>query len=194
MLDRGDRQEATFRDDHDRERFLAALGEVCARAGWRVHAFVLMTNHYHLLIEIPEPNLVARMRWFQTTHTVRFNRRHRSSGHLFQGRYKAVIVDPEERGYFVTLSDYIHLNPVRARMISLEERLFDYRWSSYRWYAASGAAGRNSGSEQSEIQSEIRGQRSIGNGSAVAAPRTCRFARSSFRDRSFHAKNTATIG
>jgi putative transposase len=95
-----------------------------------------MTNHYHLLVETPEPNLVAGMRWFQTTYTVRFNRRHRLSGHLFQGRYKAVVVDPEESGYFVTLSDYIHLNPVRARMISLQEQLFDYRWSSYRWYAA----------------------------------------------------------
>ena len=97
-----------------------------------------MTNHYHLLVETPEANLVAGMRWFQTTYTVRFNRRHRLSGHLFQGRYKAVIVDPEEREYFVTLSDYIHLNPVRAGMISLAERLFDYRWSSYRWYAAKG--------------------------------------------------------
>jgi hypothetical protein len=93
-----------------------------------------MTNHYHLLVETPEPNLVAGMRWFQTTYTVRFNRRHRLSGHLFQGRYKAVVVDPNERGYFVTLSDYIHLNPVRAGMIGLGERLFDYPWSSYRWY------------------------------------------------------------
>ena len=136
VLDRGDRQEPIFRDDRDREIFLATLGQACARTGWRVHALVLMTNHYHLLIETPQPNLVVGMRWFQTTYTVRFNRRHQVSGHLFQGRYKAVIVDPEERGYFATLSDYIHLNPVRAGMISLQERLFDYRWSSYRWYAA----------------------------------------------------------
>jgi hypothetical protein len=93
-----------------------------------------MTNHYHLLVETPQPNLVAGMRWFQTTYSVRFNRRHRLSGHLFQGRYKAVVVDPAERRYFAALSDYIHLNPVRARMISLQERLFDFRWSSYRWY------------------------------------------------------------
>src|SRR5882724_133583 len=136
LLDRGDRQEAIFRDDADREQFLSTLGQACERTGWRVHAFVLMTNHYHLLIETPQPNLVTGMRWFQTTYTVRFNRRHRISGHLFQGRYKSVVVDPEERGYFATLSDYIHLNPVRARMISLQERLFDYRWSSYRFYAA----------------------------------------------------------
>ena len=135
LLDRGDRREAIFRDDCDRESFLATLGQACGRTGWRVHAWVLMTNHYHLLVETPQANLVAGMRWFQTTYTVRFNRRHCLNGHLFQGRYKAVTVDPEERSYFVILSDYIHLNPVRAGMISLEQRLFDYPWSSYRWYA-----------------------------------------------------------
>jgi len=136
LLDRGDRREAIFRDDIDRRAFVVTLGEVCGRTGWRVHAFVLMTNHYHLLVETPQPNLVAGMRWFQTTYTVRFNRRHRLSGHLFQGRYKAVVVDPGATGYFSALSDYIHLNPVRARMVSLQDRLFDYAWSSYRWYAA----------------------------------------------------------
>ena len=89
VLDRGDRREAIFRDDADRERFLATLGEACLRTGWRVHALVLMSNHYHLLIQTPHANLVAGMRWFQTTWTVRFNRRHRLSGHLFQGRYKS---------------------------------------------------------------------------------------------------------
>ncbi len=136
VLDRGDRQEAIFRDDQDREEFLRTLGQATERTGWRLHALVLMSNHYHLLLETPQPNLVAGMKWFHTTYTVRFNRRHRVHGHLFQGRYKAVVVDPEERGYFVTLSDYLHLNPIRARMVSLQERLFDYRWSSYRWYAA----------------------------------------------------------
>ena len=95
-----------------------------------------MTNHYHLLVETPQPNLVPGMRWFQTTYTVRFNRPHRVSGHLFQGRYKAIVVDPEESGYFALLSDYIHLNPVRAGMISLQDRLYDFAWSSYRWYVA----------------------------------------------------------
>src|SRR6266853_356325 len=136
ILDRGDRREAIFRDAEDRERFLTTLGEACGRTGWRIHAWVLMSNHYHLLVETPQGNLVAGMRWFQTTYTVRFNRRHRLSGHLFQGRYKAVVVDPEERGYFATLSDYIHLNPVRARLVRLDQRLFDYPWSSYRWFAA----------------------------------------------------------
>ncbi|MDQ3413943.1 MAG: transposase, partial [Verrucomicrobiota bacterium] len=153
LLERGDRQEAIFRDDLDRERFLATLRQACARTGWRVHAFVLMSNHYHLLVETPEPNLVAGMRWFQSTYTIRFNRRHRLSGHLFQGRYKAIVVDPEERTYLVTLSDYIHLNPVRARLISLQERLFDYRWSSYRYYAAK--AGRPEWFEPSRVFGEL---------------------------------------
>jgi REP element-mobilizing transposase RayT len=153
LLDRGDRREAIFRDDTDRAQFLATLGQVCERTGWRVHAFVLMNNHYHLLVETPHPNLVAGMRWFQTTCTVRFNRRHRLSGHLFQGRYKAVVVDPEERGYFGALSDYIHLNPVRARMISLQDRLFDYPWSSYRWYAAK--AGRPEWFEAQRVLGEL---------------------------------------
>lgn len=136
LLDRGDRREAIFRDEADHARFLATLGEVCARTGWRVHAFVLMSNHYHLLVETPQPNLVAGMRWFQTTWTARFNRRHNLCGHLFQGRYKAIVVNPDERHYFVRLSDYIHLNPVRAGMISLSQRLFDYNESSYPFYAA----------------------------------------------------------
>src|SRR5437867_12051476 len=95
-----------------------------------------MSNHYHLMIETPHANLVAGMRWFQTTWTMRFNRRHNLSGHLFQGRYKAVVVDGEERGYFAALSDYIHLNPVRAGMVGMTQRLFDYQRSSYRLYVA----------------------------------------------------------
>src|SRR5690349_15904543 len=116
VLDRGDRREAIFQDEKDRELFLTALGEVCLRMGWRVHAWVLMGNHYHLLLETPEPNLVAGRHWLQTTYTVRFNRRDRLCGHLFQGRYKSVLVDAEAGGYFAVLSDYIHLNPVRARL------------------------------------------------------------------------------
>jgi REP element-mobilizing transposase RayT len=136
LWDRGDRREAIFRDETDHIGFVTTLGEACVRTGWRVHAFVLMSNHYHLLVETPQANLIAGMRWFQTTWTARFNRRHGLCGHLFQGRYKAVVVDPEQRSYFAHLSDYIHLNPVRAGIVGLEQRLFDYRWSSYPLYAA----------------------------------------------------------
>jgi len=153
LLDRGDRREDIVRDDVDRARFVTTLGEVCARTGWRVHGFVLMSNHYHFLVETPEANLVAGMRWFQTTWTVRFNRRHRLSGHLFQGRYKAVVVDAEEPGYFAALSDYIHLNPVRAGMIGLDKRLFDYCWSSYPFYVA--RSGRPDWFEPNRVMGEL---------------------------------------
>jgi REP element-mobilizing transposase RayT len=149
VLDRGNRREPIVHRDADRAAFVRTLGEACLRAGWRLHAFVLMTNHYHLLLETPEPNLVAGMRWFQTTWTVRFNRFHGLSGHLFQGRYKAILVDSQANGYLTTLSDYIHLNPVRAGLIGLEDKLFSYPWSSYPWYAA--LAGRPSWFEPGRV-------------------------------------------
>lgn len=130
MMCRGDRQEEIFRDDKDRERFLDTLAEVAARNGWLIHAFVLMNNHYHLLLETPEPNLVDGMRWFQSTYTQRYNARHREWGHLFQGRYKALPVDQGE--YFGAVADYIHLNPARAHVFNLEtEALTEFKWSSY---------------------------------------------------------------
>jgi len=89
------------------------------------------------MLETPEPNLVVEMHWFQATWTMRFNRRRQLSGHVLQGRYKAVVVDPDAPGYFAALSDYIHLNPVRARIVGLTYRLFDYAWSSYPAYATS---------------------------------------------------------
>jgi putative transposase len=139
VLDRGDRREAIFADEEDRLAFLRTLEEVCRRTGWWVHAYVLMSNHYHLLLETPEANLVAGMKWFQSTYTLRFNRRHRQGGHLFQGRYKAIVVDPEERNYLLSLSDYIHLNPVRAGLLPERGKLFDYRWNSYPAYVKGGA-------------------------------------------------------
>ena len=140
VMCRGDRGEAIFEDDRDRECFLETLGQAVLRAGWVVHAYVLMGNHYHLLLETPEANLVRGMTWFQTTYTVRYNTRHRTTGHLYGGRYKAVLVEPPEGGsagdgdYFSTLIDYIHLNPVRARLIGISEvklpAVDSYRWSS----------------------------------------------------------------
>ena len=133
VMCRGNRQEAIFRDEKDHERFLDTLGEVSRRNGWLIHAFVLMGNHYHLLLETPEPNLVDGMRWFQSTYTQRFNARHRVWGHLFQGRYKALPVDQGE--YFRTVADYIHLNPARAHAFDLERgNLNDFKWSSFSGY------------------------------------------------------------
>lgn len=123
--------ETIFLDDVDRELFLKTLGQACGRTGWRVHSYVLMGNHYHLLLETPEANLCAGMRWMQGTYTIRHNVRHKQRGHLFQGRYKAVLVDGEDGTYFRTASDYIHLNPVRAGLLGEEEWLSSYRWSSF---------------------------------------------------------------
>lgn len=133
VMCRGNRQEAIFRDQKDHERFLDTLGEISERNGWLIHAFVLMGNHYHLLLETPEPNLVDGMRWFQSTYTQRFNARYRVWGHLFQGRYKALPVDRGE--YFRTVADYIHLNPARAHAFDLEHgNLTDFKWSSFPGY------------------------------------------------------------
>ena len=134
VMSRGNRREAVFLDDKDCGVFVDALDEVCGRTGWLIHAFVLMGNHYHLLLETPEANLVDGMRWLQGTYTKRFNGRHKQWGHLFQGRYKALLVDGADE-YFGTVSDYIHLNPARAKSFDLAGgRLADYKWSSFPLY------------------------------------------------------------
>ena len=129
---RGNQGCAIFKDDQDRQRFLETLGEACDKTGWRIHAYVLMGNHYHLLTETPEGNLVAGMKWLQGTYTQRYNGRHKVLGHLFQGRYKAVPVEAANAGYVEAVSTYIHLNPARAGLIEIgKEKLKGYRWSSY---------------------------------------------------------------
>ncbi len=134
VMCRGNRQEPVFWDNRDNEMFLDALEEACGHCGWRVHAFVLMGNHYHLLLETPHANLVDGMRWLQGTYTKRFNIRHKVWGHLFQGRYKALLVDPSG-DYFQTVCSYIHLNPARANCFDLHSgRLSDYAWSSFPQY------------------------------------------------------------
>jgi len=134
-MSRGNHQEAIYRDDRDREVFLDTLDEACGRTGWRVHAFVLMGNHYHLLLETPEPNLVAGMKWLQGAYTQRFNSRHKLWGHLLQGRYKALLVDGSGGDYFLTVSNYIHLNPARTKGFNPDaEKLGDFRWSSFPLY------------------------------------------------------------
>jgi len=113
-MNRGDRREPIFRDDQDRQRFIATLGEACSKTGWQVHALCLMPNHFHLVVGTPRGNLVAGMKWFLGTYTARFNRRHKWFRHLFSGRYKALIVVGSGNGYLKTVCDYVHLNPVRA--------------------------------------------------------------------------------
>ena len=117
VMARGNRRETIFHDDDDRRFFLATLSEACAMTGWRVHAWVLMGNHYHLFIETPEANLVAGMSWLQNTVTRRYNVRHMAWGRLFGDRYKAVLVEGADSYHYRTLADYIHLNPVRARLV-----------------------------------------------------------------------------
>ena len=134
VLNRGDRREEIFRDDLDRRRFLETLAEAWAKTGWQVHAYCLMPNHFHLVVETPAANLVAGMKWFLGTSTSRFNRRHQLFGHLFSGRYKALVVDRSSPGYLKTVCDYVHLNPVRARMLRGEEPLKSYAWSSFPEY------------------------------------------------------------
>jgi REP element-mobilizing transposase RayT len=134
VMNRGDRREAIFHDEWDRELFLATLAEACAKADWLVHAYCLMGNHFHLALETPKGTLVAGMKWFLGTYTARFNRRHKTCGHLFSGRYKALVVDGAHPGYLRKVCEYVHLNPVRANLLRPEEPLRTYRWSSYPAY------------------------------------------------------------
>ena len=129
---RGNERKAIYRDDADRQRFLETIEETVERFGLAIHAFCLMPNHYHLLLQTPRANLSAAAGWLQTTYSIRFNRRHRRSGHLFQGRYKAHVV--EEDAYARELIKYIHLNPVRPKdkrkpvPPELKRELASYRW------------------------------------------------------------------
>ena len=139
VMNRGDRREAIFTDDADRQRFLDCLGEACAKTQWQVHAFCLLPNHFHLVLETPRANLVAGMKWVLGTYTSRFNRRHKFFGHLFSGRYKSLLVDGSGDGYLKTVCDYVHLNPARAKMLAQGHPLRDYRWSSYPRYLQTAA-------------------------------------------------------
>jgi putative transposase len=127
LTSRGDRQEDIFVDDADREEFLSVLTSVVARFGWRVYSYCLMDNHYHLMVETPKGNLSKGMRQLNGVYTQRVNRRHARVGHVFQGRFKAILVD--KQSYLLELSRYVVLNPVRAKVVTDPGR---YRWSSYR--------------------------------------------------------------
>ena len=124
---RGDRQEPIYEDDDDRKVFLDLLGKVIVEWNWVCQAYCMMGNHYHLLVETPDGNLAKGMRQLNGVYTQLSNRRHQRVGHLFQGRYKAILVDRDE--YLLELGRYVVLNPVRARLV---KRVEDWPWSSYR--------------------------------------------------------------
>jgi REP element-mobilizing transposase RayT len=132
VMARGNRRERIFLDDGDRRFFCETLGETCERTGWRVHGWTLMSNHYHLMVETPEANLVAGMQWLQNTYTRRYNSRHQLWGRLFGDRYKAVLSEGDSQYYYCSLMDYIHLNPVRVGLVrrAKGQSVRDYQWSS----------------------------------------------------------------
>ncbi len=127
VTSRGDGREDIYRGDTDRLAFLAVFGDVCERFNWWAHAYCRMTNHYHLLVETPDGNLSKGMRQLNSVYTQRFNAQRGRCGHVFQGRYKAIIVQKES--YLTELSRYVVLNPVRARMVARPEV---WHWGSYR--------------------------------------------------------------
>jgi putative transposase len=127
LTSRGNRRQRIFLDDHDRHRFLDLAGSVAGRRGWLCAAYCLMPNHYHLLLETPEADLSAGMQEINSRHAMWFNWRYELDGHLFQGRFKSVLVESET--HLLELSRYIVLNPVRA---GLCESAAQWIWSSYR--------------------------------------------------------------
>jgi REP element-mobilizing transposase RayT len=127
VTSRGNERRPIFHDDVDHTMFLTFLGEAVQRFGWSVTAWVLMTNHYHLVIQTPKANLSHGMHWLNGTYAGWFNHRHKRSGHLFQGRFHSFLIEKET--YLREVLRYVVLNPVRAKMVARPE---DYRWSSYR--------------------------------------------------------------
>ena len=129
VTSRGNERKAVFKSTRDREKFLEYLDSATQRYDALIHAYCMMDNHYHLLLETPSGNLSQIMRHINGAYTTYFNVKRGRSGHLFQGRYKAILVDIDE--YAKELSRYIHLNPVRAKIVETPE---EYNWSSYHFY------------------------------------------------------------
>lgn len=127
VTSRGDRREDIYLHDADREKWLELFGQVCKRYHWKCHAYCLMSNHYHIVVETVEGNLSSGMRQLNGVYTQRFNATHQRVGHVFQGRYKGILV--EKDSYLLELSRYVVLNPVRANMVINAGK---WRWSSYR--------------------------------------------------------------
>jgi putative transposase len=129
VTSRGNEQKKIFYSKSDYEKFKHYLKEAQYKYGYLIHCFVLMTNHYHLLIETPKPNLSRVMHYLNSSYTNYINIKRKRSGHLFQGRYKAILIDRDN--YLLELSRYVHLNPIRAEMAEKPE---DYPYSSYNNY------------------------------------------------------------
>ncbi|MFP4281642.1 MAG: transposase [Opitutales bacterium] len=128
VISRGNYRKDLFEESGSVASFRRALFSAAERCGWRIHAYVVMRNHFHLAVETPQGNLVAGMRWLQSTFANRFNRLHGEVGHVFQGRYKSLLIEPGQT--LLKVVDYIHLNPVEAKICTLEE-LDDYAASSF---------------------------------------------------------------
>lgn len=135
ITSRGNERKIIFRSDRDRQAFLEYLAETCLRYGWLLTAWVLMTNHVHLVVETPEPTLSAGMQWLLGAYSQWFNHKHKRSGHLFGARFHSFLIDKES--YLTEVVRYVVLNPVRAKMVERPEL---YRWSSYRATAGLEAA------------------------------------------------------
>jgi putative transposase len=127
LTSRGNAGDDIFYNDEDRLDFLELLGEAKRRFNWLIFTYILLTNHFHLVIETPEATLSRGMQWLLGTYVNRFNRRHKRSGHLFQGRFKGILIEKETQ--LLNVLRYVALNPVRAHMATLPE---EYRWGSYR--------------------------------------------------------------
>lgn len=129
VINRGNYRRDVFESAGAAQAFEDVLMEACEVSGWRLHAYVVMRNHYHLAVETPRANLVEGMHWLQSTFATRFNRLRQERGHLFQGRYQALLI--EDSAALANVVDYIHLNPVRAAIVTAEQ-LGGFRWSSVR--------------------------------------------------------------
>ena len=132
VLNRGNYRRDVFETAGAAEAFVTALAEATSRYKWKVHAYVVMRNHYHVALETPQPNLVDGMHWLQSTLAIRFNRLRGERGHLFQGRYQSLLV--ENQAALSRLVDYIHLNPVRAGIVTTLQ-VESFRWSSLSAFA-----------------------------------------------------------
>lgn len=129
ITSRGNERNPIYKDEGDYDKFLDILSELPQRYGVVIHGYVLLRSHYHLLIETPKGNITKVIHYLNATYTGYFNRKYKRVGHLFQGRYRGILIEKDR--YLLSLSRYIHLNPIRAKVVKRPE---EYRWSSYPEY------------------------------------------------------------